>query len=99
MAREADAGIQESGQYAIVLDEMLAVEVFLVVCALGQGGADYPFTSSLYESTAYTHFRKQHFVDLLFPSKMAEAHAANSVALAQRSLVLFNALLIEVCAC
>jgi len=95
VAREAESGSQESGQYAIVLDEMPAVEVFGVVCALGQWGADYPFTSSLYESTAYAHFRKQHFVDLLLPSTMAEAHAANSVALAERSLVLWNALYIE----
>jgi len=90
-ARELESGSQESGQNSIVLNEMPAVEVFGVVFGHGQAGADYPFTSSFYESTAYSHFRKQHFIDLMLPSTMAEAHAVDSLELAHRSLVLWDA--------
>jgi len=93
--RQAESGGQESGQKAVVLDEMPAVEVFGLVCALGQGMADYPFMSSFYESTAYAQFRKRHFPDYILPSTMADANAASSEGLAQRSLLLWNALFVE----
>jgi len=94
-ARELESGSQESGQNSIVLNEMPAVEVFGVVFGHGQSCADYPFTSPFYESTAYSHFRKQHFIDLMLPSTMAEAHAVDSLELAHRSLVLWDARYIE----
>lgn len=74
---------------------MPAVEVFGLVCESGRASSDYPFTYH-YESTAYVAFRKRHFPDFIMPKTMADAGAAESLELAQRALVLWDATYIDV---
>lgn len=93
-AREAESLVQEEGQEALVLAENPAVELFGLLCAEGRGEADYPFVS-FYESTAYDSYRKKHFLDFIMPKTLADASASQSVDVAERALVLWNALFIE----
>jgi len=93
--REAESGNAESGQRAVVVSEMPAVEVFGLVCNEGRADADYPFTSCFYESAPYRHFRKRHFSDYILPSTMAEASAVDSLMMARRSVVLWDAHFVE----
>lgn len=93
-ARESEAGGGEGGQSAEVLIEMPAVEVFGLVCERGREGAGFPFTY-FYESTAFFSFRKRHFPDFIMPKTMVDASGCDSLDLAQRSLLLWNALYID----
>lgn len=93
-ARESEAGGSEAGQSAEVLIKMPAVEVFGLVCERGREGADFPFTY-FYESTAFVSFRKRHFPDFIMPKTMVDASGCDSLDLAQRSLLLRNALYID----
>lgn len=56
-----------------LLTHMPAVEVFQAECSPEQRDEYYPFTSTLYESMAFSKYRKQHFCDLILPSTMSEA--------------------------
>jgi len=94
-AREAESGNAESGQRAVVVSEMPAVEVFGLVYTEGMADADYPFTSCFYESVAYSHFRKRHFPDYILPNTMVEASAVDSLGTARRSVVLWDAHFVE----
>jgi len=94
-AREAESGNAESGQRAVVVSEMPAVEVFGLVYTEGMADADYPFTSCFYESAAYSHFRKRHFADYILPSTMVDASAVDSLGIARRSVVLWDAHFVE----
>eukprot|EP00168_Porphyra_purpurea_P016123 TRINITY_DN5133_c0_g1_i2.p1 TRINITY_DN5133_c0_g1~~TRINITY_DN5133_c0_g1_i2.p1 ORF type:complete len:322 (+),score=8.55 TRINITY_DN5133_c0_g1_i2:94-966(+) len=73
------AGSSSVDMRAKIVSRMPAVELFGVVCARGQTGADYLFTMAFYESAAYGHFKKQHFDDLL-PKTIADAASPDGVA-------------------
>lgn len=82
------AGSLAAGQLASILSEMPAVEVFDVTPGAGKEMADYPFTTSFYESSAYSSYRKVHFPDLMLPCSMADAVGAPTAV--QRSFLLWD---------
>jgi len=79
-----------AAQLAAMEENMPAVEVFSMVYAISKAGSDYPFTTAFYESDAYKHFRKEHFVDILLPITMADTPAVEAIEKASRLRLLWD---------
>lgn len=93
-ARDAGRAEIEQAQHAVDLDDMRAVELFALVVADRQAGADFAFTCAFYQSVAFSYYLKKHFIDLMLTRSMKDAHAVESLNLAQRSPVLWDSLFI-----